>query len=293
MTLHVVDTSTYLFRAFVSVPPTIVLPGTKEPANALYGLLNTLAKYVKDKKVQRIVNVLDDVAADDERIALDPAYKAERRDFPEGLASQCLHLEAALAAAGFASCIVKGWEADDVIATVMKLAHAKGEDVTIVGIDKDLLQALKPGDTMYDLARERTIPHAEANQVLGVAAERTADFLALAGDSVDAIEGVPGIGKKTAALLVNALGPIDAIYKNLDGVLKIEGLRGAATIKAKLAEHEAAARRALVLATLKTNAPIQLDLAALEYRGTTEAGRKMLREKFGFDRLSERLPRAD
>ncbi|MEZ0228270.1 MAG: hypothetical protein ACAI25_06570, partial [Planctomycetota bacterium] len=76
-------------------------------------------------------------------------------------------------------------------------------------------------------------------------------------------------------------------------VLKIEGLRGAASIKAKLAEHEKAARRALQLATLKTTAPVKLDLAAIEYRGTTEAGRKLLKEKFGFDRLSERLPRAD
>ncbi len=293
MTVHLVDTSTYLFRAFVSIPPTVVRPGTKEPANALYGLLGTLAKYVKEKGAKHILNVLDDVAADDERIALDAAYKAERRTFPEGLEVQCVHLEEALSAAGFASSIAKGWEADDVIATHAKQAREQGQHVTIVAIDKDLLQVLQPGDAMYDLARDRMIPHAEANQVLGVAAERTADFLALAGDSVDAIEGVPGIGKKTAATLVNALGSIDEIYRNLDGVLAVKGLRGAATIKAKLAEHEASARRALQLATLKTNAPVKLDLAAIEYKGTTEAGRKILKEKFGFDRLSERLPRAD
>jgi DNA polymerase I len=293
MTVHLVDTSTYLFRAFVSVPPTIVLPGTKQPANALYGLLGTLAKYVKEKGAKHILNVLDDVAADDERIAIDAAYKAERREFPEALASQCLILEEALAAAGFASSIAKGWEADDVIATLARQAREQGERVTLVAIDKDLLQVLQPGDAMYDLARDRMIPHADVNQVLGVPAERTADFLALAGDSVDAIEGVPGIGKKTAALLVNALGSIDAIYANLDGVLSIQGLRGAATIKAKLAAHEKAARRALQLATLKANAPVKLDLAAIEYKGTTEAGRKVLKEKFGFDRLSERLPRAD
>jgi DNA polymerase-1 len=293
MTVHLVDTSTYLFRSFVSIPPTIVLPGTKRPANALYGLLSTLAKYVKEKKPDRILNVLDDVAADDERIALDAAYKATRREFPEGLVPQCDLLEECLAAAGFASSIVKGWEADDVIATFARLAHEKGEKVTIVGIDKDLLQVLQPGDTMYDLGRDRTIPHADASQVLGVPAERTADFLALNGDSVDAIEGVPGIGKKTAALLINALGSIDQIYKSLDRVVKIEGLRGAAKIQGALKEHEAAARRALKLATLKANAPVALELEKLVYKGTTEQGRKILKEKFGFSTLSERLPKAD
>jgi 5'-3' exonuclease len=293
VTLHVVDTSNYLFRAFVSVPPTIVLPGTKQPANALFGLLQTLAKLVKEKGVERIVNVLDDVAADDERIALDPAYKAERREFPEGLASQCDHVEAALGAAGFASLVAKGWEADDVIATVARIEHEQKGAITIVGTDKDLLQVLAPGDAMYDLARDRTIPHADASVVLGVPAARTADFLALAGDSVDAIEGVPGIGKKTAALLVNALGSIDAIYGNLDAVLSVEGLRGAASIRAKLAENEAGARRALALATLKANAPVSFEPGAFAYKGTTEAGRKALRETFGFERLAERLPRAD
>jgi DNA polymerase-1 len=293
VTLHVVDTSTYLFRAFVSIPPTMVLPGTKQGANALYGLVGTLARLIRERKIEKIVNVLDDVAADDERIALDPAYKAERRDFPEALASQCVYVEEALAAAGFASLIAKGWEADDVIATVARVTHEKGEDVAIVGIDKDLLQVLKPGDSFIDFGRDRFYAYAEANQVLGVAPERTADFLALAGDSVDAIEGVPGIGKKTAALLVNALGGIDQIYSNLDGVMKIEGLRGAATIKKKLAEHEAGARRALVLATLKSNAPVKVDMDAFVYRGTTDSGRKTLREKFGFGGFAERLPRAD
>ncbi len=287
------DTSTYLFRNFVMIPPTIVLPGTKQPANALYGLLQTLARFVSHWKIERIVNVLDDVAADDERIALEPAYKATRREFPEGLASQCGYLEEALAAAGFASLIVNGWEADDVIGTVARLEHERKEPVRIVGIDKDLLQVLQPGDAMIDYQRdrERVVPYEEANQVLGVSAERTADFLALNGDSVDAIEGVPGVGKKTAALLVNALGGIDRIYANLDAVLEVEGLRGAAKVRASLAAHEEGARRALTLATLKTNAPVKL--AEWRFRGTTEEGRRVLRDKFGFERLSERLPRAD
>lgn len=291
--LHIVDTSTYLFRAFVSVPPSILLPGTKQPANALYGLLGTLGKLVRERSVKRILNVLDDVAADDERIALDPAYKAARREFPEGLASQCDDLEEALAAAGMNPVIVKGWEADDVIATVARVEHERGRSITIVGTDKDLLQVLRPGDSMYDLGKNRVIPHAEASQVLGVSAERTADFLALAGDSVDAIEGVPGIGKKTAAVLVNALGSLDAIYANLDAVTKIPGLRGAASIREKLAANEEKARRAFKLATLKANAPIELAADVGVFRGTTEEGRKVLREKFGFATLTERLPKAD
>ena len=89
--------------------------------------------------------------------------------------------------------------------------------------------------------------------VLGVAAERTADFLALCGDAVDEIGGVPGIGKKTAALLVNALGSIDGIYADLGKVLLVEGLRGAATIQKKLALHEKDARRALVGPVARTS----------------------------------------
>jgi DNA polymerase-1 len=275
------------------LPPTIVLPGTKQPANGLYGLLQTLARFVSHWKIERIVNVLDDVAADDERIALEPAYKATRREFPEGLASQCEYLEEALAAAGFASVIVKGWEADDVIGTVARLEHERKQPVRIIGTDKDLLQVLQPGDALIDYKRdeEKIVPYEEANQVLGVVAERTADFLALAGDSVDAIEGVPGVGKKTASLLVNALGGIDRIYANLDAVLEVEGLRGAAKVRQSLAANEEKARRALTLATLKTNAPVKL--AEWRYRGTTAEGRRILKEKFGFDRLSERLPHAD
>ncbi|MBI3722418.1 hypothetical protein HY251_00455 [bacterium] len=291
--LHIVDTSTYLFRAWVTLPLSIALPGKGGPANALYGLLGTLAKLVREKKVERIVCVLDDVAADDERIALDPSYKSKRREFPAELERQNTLAPEALAAAGFATAWLQGWEADDLIGTVALQAHKKREKVTIVGVDKDLLQALAPGDALYDLARERLIPHAEASCVLGVAPERTADFLALSGDSVDEIAGVPGIGKKTAALLINALGGVAEIYSKLDRVLALKDLRGAKSVHARLKEHEADARRALTLATLKANAPWKLDLAACDYRGTTAKGREVLREKFGFERLSERFPKAD
>jgi len=291
--LHVVDTSTYLFRAWVTLPMSIALPDKSGPANALYGLLGTLAKLVREKKVERIICVLDDVAADDERIALDPAYKSKRREFPAELERQNTLAPEALAAAGFATAWLEGWEADDVVATIAAQAHKKREKITIVGVDKDLLQTLAPGDALYDLGRDRLIPHGEANTVLGVAPERTADFLALSGDSVDEIAGVPGIGKKTAALLINALGGVDEIYAKLDRVLTLEDLRGAKTVHARLKEHEKDARRAFALATLKANAPFKLDLAACQYRGTTAAGRKVLQEKFGFDRLSERFPKAD
>jgi DNA polymerase-1 len=282
----------YLFRAYAAIPPTILLPGDKKPIQAVYGLLSTLGKLVKEKKVERIVCVMDDVAADEERIALDPGYKVNRRDFPEDLARQAELSVEALGAAGFAVAQVTGWEADDVIATIARRARADGESVVIVGADKDLLQALEPGDALYDMGKkDRLIPYAEASVVLGVSAPRTPDFLALAGDPVDEIEGVPGIGKKTAALLINALGGVEDIYANLPRVLAVKGLRGAAAIHARLVEHEAEARRALTLATLKTNAPVKP--TDFTYRGTTEAGRSVLREKFGFDRLTERLPRGD
>lgn len=291
--IHLVDVSTYLFRAFHSVPPTIVLPNEGGPANALYGLLSTLAKLVRERKVERIACVLDDVAADAERDGLDPAYKADRRDWPPLLAPQAALAQEALEAAGFACAFAAGAEADDVVATLAARAHEGGESVVVVGVDKDLLQVLHPGDALFDLARDRLIPYEEADQVLGVAPERTADFLALAGDAVDAIAGVPGIGKKTAALLVNALGSVPEIYAHLDRVLEVEGLRGAKAIREKLAAHEADARRALALATLKTQVPVSLDLAACGYRGTVEAGRRFLRERLGFNRLTDRFPKAD
>lgn len=293
MTLHLVDVSTYLFRGFHSIPPTIVLPRGGGPANALYGLLSTLAKLVREHEVARIACVLDDVAADAERHEIDPAYKAERREWPPLLAPQAALAGEALEAAGFPVAFLVGAEADDVIATLAARAHEAGESVVVVGVDKDLLQVLAPGDALFDLARDRMIPYEEANTVLGVAPERTADFLALAGDAVDAIAGVPGIGKKTAALLVNALGGVPEIYAHLDRVLEVEGLRGARTIRDKLAAHEADARRALALATLKTRLPVPLALEQCGYRGTLEAGRRRLHEKFGFAKLPDRFPKAD
>src|SRR5262249_39543029 len=107
VSLHLVDVSTYLFRAYHKLPPTITLPD-KRPANALYGLLSTLAKLVRERSVKRIAAVLDDVAADDERIALHPGYKVSRRDFPEDLAPQAELAGEALAAAGFAVAWARG-----------------------------------------------------------------------------------------------------------------------------------------------------------------------------------------
>jgi DNA polymerase-1 len=291
--LYLVDVSTYLFRAFHSIPTSIVLPGGRGPANALYGLLQTLAKLVREREVRRVACVLDDVAADAERDRIDPAYKAARRDWPPLLAPQAMMSGAALQAAGFPVAFAPGAEADDVLATLAARAHAARESVVVVGVDKDLLQVLAPGDALFDLARDRFVPYEEASSVLGVPPEKTADFLALAGDPVDAIGGVPGIGKKTAALLVNELGGVAEIYAALDRVLEVPGLRGARSIRDKLAAHEADARRAFALATLKTNVPVALGLEQCAYRGTVEAGRRALKELFGFEKLPERFPRAD
>ena len=192
-------------------------------------------------------------------------------------------------ALGIAVCTAEGYEADDVIATLVRRFAAAGE-VLIVSADKDLGALVGPRVNLFDLRSETASGAAEVEARLGVAPERVADWLALAGDPVDNVPGVPGIGAKTAAALLRHWPGIDAIPRDAES-LAARGIRSPARIARALVE--AADRLALSreLVRLRDDLPIALEFEDTRWQGADRKRLGALFERFGVNNLLARVPR--
>ena len=210
---HVVliDGSGFIFRAFYAIRgPMTRSDGT--PVNAVYGYANMLIKLLNELDADRIA-VIFDHSGKTFRNEIYPQYKANRSETPEDLIPQFSLIREATRAFNL-PCIEKpGYEADDLIATYARLAREAGARATIVSSDKDMMQLVGETVTMYDGLKGRRIGIAEVAEKFGVAPDRVIDVQALAGDSSDNVPGVPGIGIKTAAELINTYGSLDAVLE--------------------------------------------------------------------------------
>ena len=256
-----VDGSSYLYRAFHALPPLTTSMG--QPTGAVKGVLNMLKRLIKDYPDSPMAVVFD-AKGKTFRDELFEQYKAQRPPMPDDLRSQVEPLYACVRALGLPLLCIEGVEADDVIGTLARLATEAGRDAVISTGDKDMAQLVNAHITLVNTMKDETLDVAGVEAKFGLPPQLIIDFLALMGDKVDNIPGVPGVGEKTALGLLQGIGGgLDAIYADLDKV-KTLGFRGAKTMPAKLEEHREAAYLSYQLATIKTDCELPVGLDDLD-----------------------------
>ena len=251
--LFLIDGSGYLYRAFYGLRNFARRDGF--PTNAIFGFVKMLRKLVEEHRPERLAMIYDSKGSTF-RHQLDPNYKANRKSMPEELRSQIPIIHALVEAYNIASFQQVGFEADDLIGTMAIAAQQAGFEVVIVSGDKDLMQLVSPHISMFDPGKDQWFREAEVEARWGVPADQVIQILGLAGDSSDNIPGVPKIGEKTAAQLIQKFGDIDNLLNNLDAVPQPMRRRN-------LSEFAEQARLSLRLATINCKVPMEYSMEAL------------------------------
>ena len=250
-TIYVIDISSYVFRAYHALPPLSNSKG--EPTHAVAGVSAMLHKLLREHEPHGLIVAMDSKQRSF-RKELFEAYKANRPPAPPDLQQQMSRVREVVEAWGMSPIEAPGFEADDIIATLVGQARDKGLRVVIVSADKDLLQLVGPDVVMYDTMRNKVFGPEETREKLGVDPGQVRDLLALMGDSSDNVPGVPSVGQKTAAKLLEEYGTFEGIYENLDNITR-------KALKAKLTDHRDDALTSRELVTLRTD--VEIDPAAV------------------------------
>jgi 5'-3' exonuclease len=287
---YLIDASVYIFRAWHSMPDRFEDPAGN-PTNAVYGFARFLCELLEQTRADRVAVAFDESLTTSFRNEIYPEYKANRDPAPEALKRQFAWCQDLGRALGLTVCADSYYEADDLIATLAEQCRSRQQSVCVVTGDKDLAQLLVDDDHWWDFSRRRRLDRQGVFDHFGVHPHQIADFLALTGDSVDNIPGVPGVGPKTASALLARFGSLDAIYGRLDEIAWLK-IRGAKTLAAKLREHEAAARLARRLTGLHREVPVLAEAGELQRSGGDADALDALLDSLGFGRpLRERLHR--
>ena len=252
--LVLIDGSGYIFRAFHALPPMTRADGT--PVNAVYGFTAMVMKLVDDLAPEHVAVVFDS-ARKTFRNDIYAEYKANRSDPPEELVPQFDLVRDATTALSLPQLELPGFEADDLIATYAGVAEAAGLDTVIVSSDKDLMQLVRGGISMLDPMKQRRISDAEVVERFGVTPDKVVDVQALAGDSTDNVPGVPGIGVKTAAELINSYGDLDTLLARAEESKQPKR-------RENLIQFAEQARISRDLVRLRDDTPMPLPLADLQ-----------------------------
>jgi DNA polymerase-1 len=279
-TVYLVDGSGQFHRAFHAIRGLATSKGL--PTNATYGFTTMLRKLLEDERPEHIA-VLFDPPGKTFRHEAYAEYKANRPKMDDDLAVQLPFIRRVCQALRMPVIEVPGFEADDVIATLARQAVAKGHKVVVVSADKDLLQLVTGDVTVLNPGREGSgstrFDHKAVEEKWGVAPERIVDVLALVGDSVDNVPGVPGIGDKGARDLVREFGSVESVLEHADEVKRAayrDGLKG----------HREAALLSKQLVTLRTDVPVELDLEALRRQEPDRAAAHALFKELEFQALA-------
>ncbi|TRY28919.1 DNA polymerase I [Aliiglaciecola sp. M165] len=248
-----VDGSSYLFRAFHGMPPLTNSKG--QDTGAIYGVINMLRSLVKQYSPTNIAVVFD-AKGKTFRDDIYPAYKANRPSMPDELRSQIEPLHAIIKAMGLPMIVEEGVEADDVIGTLAQQATEQGRATLISTGDKDMAQLVNEHVTLINTMNNHIMDQEGVLEKFGIPPDLIIDFLALKGDKVDNIPGVPGVGDKSALGMLQGLGGIEDIYNNLDKIAQLE-FRGAKKMAVKMQEFEEQARLSYELATIKLDVKLE------------------------------------
>ncbi|MBY5985679.1 DNA polymerase I [Halomonas sp. DP5Y7-2] len=286
-----VDGSSYLYRAFHALPPLTTSEG--QPTGAIKGVINMLKRLIKDYPDSPMAVVFD-APGKTFRDELYDQYKAQRPPMPDDLRAQVEPLHDCVRALGLPLLCIKGVEADDVIGTLARMATDAGRDAVISTGDKDMAQLVNGHITLVNTMKDETLDVAGVRDKFGLPPELIIDYLALMGDKVDNIPGVPGVGEKTAIGLLQGMeGGLDVIYGDLDKV-KTLSFRGAKTLPKKLEEHRDQAYLSYTLATIKTDCELELGLDDLAIAAPDREALKTLYQRLEFKNwLSELLAGQD
>lgn len=259
--LHLIDGSAFIFRAYHALPP-LTRKSDGLPIGAVSGFCNMLQRYVEGNQGANApthVAVIFNKGSHTFRNDLYDQYKANRDEMPEDLRPQMPLTREATRAFNIACEEIDGYEADDIIATLAVQAREAGGSVTIISSDKDLMQLVGDGVDMFDAMKNRTIDRDGVFEKFGVFPERVVDVQALAGDSVDNVPGAPGIGVKTAALLINEFGDLETLLERAEEIKQPKR-------RETLINHADQIRLSKQLVTLDANTPLGFTLDDLEVR---------------------------
>ncbi|PJB70823.1 MAG: DNA polymerase I [Alphaproteobacteria bacterium CG_4_9_14_3_um_filter_47_13] len=283
--LYLVDGSGFIFRAYYAMAynrsgPAMTNP-KGEPVSAVFVFVNMLLKLLNDYHAPYMA-VIFDAARVNFRNDIYPAYKANRDETPEDLIPQFPLVHAATAAFDIPAIQLEGFEADDLIAAYTRLARAQGKKVVIVSSDKDLMQLVDEDVRMLDPMKGHFIGVAEVMEKFGVMPDRVVDVQALAGDATDNVPGVPGIGIKTAAQLINEYGSLEALLARAHEIKQPKR-------RAALVDNAELARISKRLVRLDENAPVPVALEDLKTHDPERPALRMFLQEQGFKSILTRL----
>ena len=281
--LYLVDGSSYIFRAYHRLPPLTNRHG--QPAGAVYGytaMLWKLADGLEKADGPTHMAVILDASASTFRNQMYDQYKANRPPPPEDLVPQFPLIRTATRAFSIPCIEEAGLEADDIIACYCTAAKLVGWKVTIVSSDKDLMQLVDGDIDMLDTMNDRRIGVDQVIEKFGVPPEKVGDVLALMGDSVDNVPGVPGIGPKTATLLIQQFGDLETVLASTDQITKPK-------LRQSLIDHAADARLSRELVRLVCDSKLPEPLEALALKGIPPEPLRIFLEDMGFKTLMNRM----
>lgn len=253
-TLHLVDASLYVFRAWHSMPDEWH-DADGWPVNAVHGFARFLLELLERERPAHVVVAFDEALDSCFRNALYPQYKANRPPAPDELKRQFAYVRALCDALGLHTLGHPRYEADDLIGSALHAVRGDGFRGVIVSADKDLSQLLDEHDEQYDFGRGQRWTRDGVKARHGVHAHQIADYLALAGDAIDNIPGVGGVGTKSAAVLLAHFGDLDTLLSRVDEVAFLR-LRGAAQMARRLHEQREHARLWRSLTAIALDAPL-------------------------------------
>ncbi|MBI2609303.1 MAG: DNA polymerase I [Deltaproteobacteria bacterium] len=276
--LYIVDGSSYFFRAYFAVTPLSTSKGL--PTNAIFGFSNMLLKLIQDFRPQYLA-IAFDTKARSFRKEMYEDYKANREEMPDDLAPQIPYIKRVVEAFEIPVLQKEGFEADDIIATLVKRYEKEGWEIVIISADKDLMQLVNEKVMMFDTMRNKKFDTQAVQEKFGVPPRCIMDVLALAGDSSDNIPGVPNIGIKTAAKLLSDFGSLDEIYKHLDKLSPKQ--------KESLTLFKENAYLSRDLVRLDTNVEVKVSEKDLSYSGFNQEKLSTLFKELEFNKLIKDL----
>ena len=285
-TVHLVDASIYVFRAYFSVTPEFV-DLDQRPVHAVFGFLNMLLNLLHEEQPTHIAVCFDESLTTSFRNRLYPAYKANRELPPADLAAQFVYCQQLCRALGLRVLVDGEYEADDLAGSALHVLRAQGYRGVLITGDKDFSQLVGDEDLIFDITRKEKIDAAAVKRKYGIRPGQFADYLALTGDAVDNIPGIHGIGPKTAATLIGHFGSLDALLGRVDEVPFLR-LRGATQVAEKLRKGRDDALLFRLLSRIALDAPVPPEAAAYACTAPTSSDLDPLLDRLRFGPLTRR-----
>jgi DNA polymerase-1 len=279
-TIYLVDGSSYIYRAYHAVRHLSTTQGL--PTNATFGFTNMLLKLLSDRKPEHIAMAFD-AKGPTFRHEIYEAYKANRPPMPEDLAVQIPYIKQVVEGMNIPSLELAGYEADDIIGTLVRTAEKKGFRVVMVTGDKDFKQLVSPATSIWDPMKDRVTDYVGLKKDFGLEPPQWVDVMGLSGDTSDNIPGVPGIGEKTAISLIKTFGSVEEIFKNLDKVTRKK-------LRENLINFREQAILSRQLVVINTEVPLSVEISSFRVSGPDAEGLARLFKDLEFQRLQKQFP---